>query len=180
MRIGDAKSYGLEVYIHKQKGNLTGWISYTLSKTTKVTPGINFGNTYLANHDRRHNVAIVLSYDVSERFNVSANWVYVTGAPMTVPVGKYEYQGQIINIYSERNGGKMPDYHRFDVAINYDFKKVKNKFEHGINFSVYNVYRRKNAYAINFVQDEDNANKVDAKMTYLFDIIPALTYNFKF
>ncbi|MBT6439030.1 MAG: TonB-dependent receptor [Flavobacteriales bacterium] len=180
IRVGGGHSYGLELYIHKQKGNLTGWISYTLSRTIKLTPAINNGNPYLANHDRRHNIAIVASYDFSDRLNLSANWVYVTGAPMTVPVGKYEYQGQLVTIYSERNGGKMPDYHRLDFALTYDLKKIKQKYEHGINFSVYNVYRRKNPYAINFVQNETNPNKYDAKLTYLFDIVPSLTYNFKF
>ncbi len=127
IRVGSAESYGLEVYVNKRKGNLTGWISYTLSRTVKLTEGINNGNPYLANHDRRHNLAIVASYDFSDRLNVSANWVYVTGAPMTAPTGKYEYQGQLVPIYSDRNASKMPDYHRLDFAVTYDLKKNQAK-----------------------------------------------------
>lgn len=184
IRAGKANSYGLELYIHKQKGNLTGWISYTLSKTTRTVNGINDDNPYLANYDRRHNIAIVMAYDITERLNFAANWVYITGQPMTIPVGKYEYKDQLVPIYTERNGGKMPSYHRMDFALTYDFRK-KKRWEHSLNLSVYNVYRRKNAFAINFLGEEANIEGTDrnvmvAKRTYLFDIVPAITYNFKF
>jgi hypothetical protein len=179
VRTGSAEAYGLELLINKKKGRLTGWVSYTLSKTTRTIDGINNGETYLANQDRRNNIAIVLTYDITDQLNFSTNWVYVTGAPMTVPVGRMEYQGQLVPIYSGRNDGKMPDYHRMDVSLTYDFVKHK-KIEHSLNLSVYNVYRRKNPYAINFVRSDENPNRLDAKMTYLFDIVPAITYNFKF
>lgn len=179
IRTGKATSYGVELYVNKRKGLLTGWVSYTLSKTSRVIKEINAGREYPANFDRRHNVAIVLAYDITDRLNVAANFVYITGAPLTAPVSKMHYQGQSVPVYSERNGSKMPDYHRLDFAVTYDLKKYK-KFEHSINFSVYNVYRRKNAYAINFVENEDIPNQLEAQRTYLFDIVPALTYNFNF
>jgi hypothetical protein len=180
VRPGDGVSYGLELFLKKQKGDFTGWISYTLSKTTRTTPGINNGNTYLAPYDRRHNLSIVLSYDITEKLNASVNWVYYTGLPITTPIARYEYNGMIVPLYSGRNEERMPAYHRLDLSVTYDFKKPGRKFNSSVNFSVYNAYYRKNAFSINFEPREDDPNKTQAVMTYLFGIIPAITYNFNF
>ncbi len=208
VRAGKAWSYGLELFIRKQTGKMTGWISYTLSRTRREIPLINNGNPYPANYDKPHNLAIVFSYDFTEQLNLSANWVYSTGTPLTAPVGRYEYQGVIVPAYSERNGRRIPDYHRMDLSINWDFKmKPGAKWTHGLNLSIFNLYSRKNPFAINFVQNSDNTavpdeireqwiafipqldqvidgytdpNITTARLTYLFPIIPSLTYNFKF
>ena len=73
----------------------------------------------------------------------------------------------------------MPDYHRLDFSATY-LKKISNKREHSWNFSIYNVYARRNAYAINFRQDPNNPAQMQAVRLSLFSIIPSVTYNFKF
>jgi len=181
LRIGEARSYGLELLVRKDRGKLTGWVSYTLSKTIREVDWINRGEPYAAPYDKPHDFAIVLNYEISRRMWVSANWVYSTGLPVTFPTGRFEYLGNIAPVYSDRNAYRMPDYHRLDASVSLRSKeKEGRRWRSEWNLSVYNAYARKNAWAINFVQDEQNPSVTYAEMTYLFSIIPALTYNFYF
>ena len=180
-RFGDAWSYGAEFFIRKQQGNFTGWISYTLSKAERKIPEINDGKVYSSSYDRPHNISIVGSYDLSKRWNVSATWVYASGTPVTFPTGRYEQGNMIVPIYSERNGYRMPAYHRMDISVTLKSKEKPNKrLKSDLNISVYNVYNRHNAWMINFSQDEDNPNTTVAELVYVFPIIPSLTWNFHF
>jgi len=180
-RSGDAWSYGLEFLVRKQTGKFTGWISYTLSKTERKIPEINQGKVYPASYDKPNNIAVVLSYDISKKFNVAANWVYSTGAAVTFPIGRYEYEGMIVPIYSDRNEYRLPDYHRMDLSLTYKFGVNKTKgFRSELNLSIYNVYNRKNAWMISFSQDDVDPNVTIAEKVYLFPILPSLTYNFYF
>jgi hypothetical protein len=181
IRIGEATSYGLEFLFRKNDGRLNGWISYTYSKTTREVPEINNGDPYAAPYDRPHDFAIVGNFEISKRIWVSANWVYSTGLPVTFPTGRFEYMGNIAPVYSNRNAYRMPDYHRLDVSISFGSKpKPNRKWHWDLNLSAYNAYGRKNAWAINFVQDDEDPSTTHAEMTYLFPIIPALTWNFRF
>jgi hypothetical protein len=181
LRIGTGYSYGIETMIRKNDGKLNGWINYTYSRAFRQVPEINDGNRYRAPYDKPHTVNIVANYDISKRVNASATWVYATGLPVTFPTGRAVIGNQIIPIYSNRNAYRMPDYHRLDVSITLKGKDKPGKKWHGEwNLSVYNAYNRHNAWAINFMQDATNPNVTYAEKTYLFAVIPALTYNFKF
>ncbi|MBI9054301.1 MAG: TonB-dependent receptor [Bacteroidales bacterium] len=180
-RTGDAWSYGAEFLIRKQQGNFTGWVSYTLSKATRKIPTINESKVYSSSYDRPHNISVVGSYDLTKRLNVSATWVYASGAPVTFPTGRSEQGNMIIPVYSERNGVRMPDYHRMDLGITLKSKEKPNKrLKSEFNLSIYNVYNRHNAWMISFSQDEDDPTKTKAELVYLFPILPSLTWNFHF
>jgi hypothetical protein len=176
---GKGRAYGLELMLKKKYGVLNGWIGYTLSRTELNIPGINEGNWYPARQDATHDVSVVAIYDVSERWNFSGTWVYRTGNAITFPSGKYEVDGQVQLYYTERNGYRMPAYHRLDLGATYTFRK-RGAFESSLNFSVYNAYARKNAFSIDFEQNPDDPTKTQAVLTYLFTIMPSVTYNFKF
>ena len=181
LRFGTAKSYGVEVYIKKALGQFYGWISYTYSRTDRTFPDINDGKTYLSYYDKPHNLSIVANYDFNDRHILSANWVYYSGAPVTFPTGRAVFAGTIIPIFSDRNVYRMPDYHRLDLSFTIKAKVKPNKrFTHEWVFSLYNVYNRHNTWAINFIKDKNNPNITYAQKTYLFSVIPAVTYNFKF
>jgi hypothetical protein len=177
---GKGWSYGMEFYVKKQKGKMTGWISYTLAWAFRQNEWINNGNKYFSPAHRLNNLAIVWNYEINKKLNLAANWVYSTGAPITTPTGRFEYGGQVNPVYADRNDAKMPDYHRLDVGL--DWKLGKNfeqkRFQNTLNFSIYNVYNRKNAYAINFVEDPDSPGRTTAQKTYLFGVIPSITWNF--
>lgn len=176
---GRGWAYGAEFLIRKKYGRLTGWISYTLSKTNRQFPDINGGKVYLAKQDRPNNIAIVGMYELNQKLTFSATWIYISGNVVTFPSGRYLVDGNIVPYYTERNGYRMPDYHRLDLGLTWQRKKTAH-FESSWNFSIYNAYGRSNAYAINFQQDPNNPTKMQAVQLSLFRFVPAITYNFKF
>lgn len=181
IRTGRARSYGAEVFVRYTDQRFSGWISYTYSKTTRYFDEINAGVPYPAPYDKPHDLALVGSYDISKRISASATWIYSTGLPFTLPTGRYTVQGNIIPLYTGRNQYRLDDYHRLDLAVTIKEKeRPKKPWSGEWNFSVYNAYARKNPWTLNFVQDSENPNRTYAEMTYLFSIIPAITYNFNF
>ena len=185
LRIGNSYSYGFEFMLKKQVGKFTGWLSYTYSRVFREIPEINNGNSYPANYDKPNDISLILSYDITDALNISLSWFYSTGAARTMPVGRFEYEGMIAPVYSDRNSVRMPDYHRMDLACTYNFKKIKKngnakKVHSSLNLSIYNLYNRHNAYSILFRQVEGQQYETEAVKTYLFKIFPSLTYNFNF
>lgn len=176
---GTGRAYGIEIFLKKKYGRINGWIGYTLAKTEKKTEGINNGAYYPAKQDRTHDISIVGIYELSKKWTISATWVYYTGNAVTFPSGKYEIAGQVVNYYTERNGYRMPDYHRLDLGVTWQKNKTE-KFESSWNFSMYNAYGRENAYTITFQEDPNDPAKTQAVQTTLFRWIPSITYNFKF
>lgn len=179
VRSGKGYSYGAEFLARKNFGKFTGWISYTYSRSFRKVPEINFGYEYVSPYDRPHNISIVLNYEFSERFDVSATWVYNTGQPVTYPYGKYTVDGVTYAIYNgERNKSRYPDYHRLDLSATLKCKKKHERWQGEWNFSIYNAYGRNNTWAVMFIPDENN--NIKTEMVYLFAVIPSVSYNFKF
>ena len=123
----------------------------------------------------------MLSYNVTPRVTLAANWIYSTGIPFTLPSGRYEVMGSILPLYTGRNEYRFPAYHRLDLSLNLAGRDRPGKRWRGEwNLSIYNAYARKNAWTLRFVQDDTQPDVTYAEMTYLFSIVPAITYNFKF
>ena len=184
---GQGWSAGAEFFVKKARGRFTGFIGYTLGYTRRQFDDLNNGNPFWAKYDRRHDVSISLSYEIlRNKLSVSALWVYQTGNTMTIPIGYYFYMGSYITEFSDRNGYRMPPYHRLDLAVNWTIKKSK-RFETGLNFSIYNVYNRKNPFFI-FLEthtdlDPESTNFTINSKAYqmsLFPIIPSVMWWFKF
>ncbi|MBV1924671.1 MAG: TonB-dependent receptor [Flavobacteriaceae bacterium] len=184
---GETRGYGLEVLFRKSKGDLTGWLGYTYSKSEQRTlggkaggPGINNGNWYKSAHDRTHDVSLTLNYQLNDSWKFGSNLVFQTGRPVTYPNGEYNYEGVSIASYSDRNADRLPAYHRLDLSATYTPKSSATKrWKSEWVFGIYNVYNQKNAAAISFGQNrETGAN--EATRTSIFGIIPSVTYNFKF
>jgi outer membrane receptor protein involved in Fe transport len=176
---GKGRSYGLELQLQKKKGKFTGWLSYTLSRALRTFDAIDNGREFSARQDRIHDISLVTMYNLTERVALSAAWIYYTGDAVTFPSGKYELNGTVIPYYTERNGYRMPDYHRLDLGATFYFKE-REKFEHNLNVSIYNAYNRENAYTITFQEAENDPTQTEAVQTTLFKIIPSITYNFNF
>ena len=193
---GKARAYGLELLFRKNKGALKGWVAYTLSKSEQrtqgrtnvlgsdgqpaVETGINFGEWYNTPFDKTHDVALFASYDLNERWNINANFIYQTGQPTNFPLGQFEFQGLAIPFFGLRNQERLPDFHRLDVSATLTPKRNKRKkIQSEWVFSIYNLYNRMNAASINFRENEDTGRN-EALRTSIFGIIPSVTYNFKF
>lgn len=189
---GSGLAYGLEFMLRKDKGSLTGWLSYTLSRTERTIAGINNDEAFPSNWDKTHDLSAVVSYDINERWNASANFSFMTGRPITYPDGRYEFDGIIVPNYSNRNGARTPNYHRLDIAVTYTKPKDKAKkiffffkkpqdWQSSWVFTIYNVYNRENPYSIYFRQNENNPQQTEAVQLSVFgSIIPGITYNFSF
>lgn len=177
--IGKGRAYGWENYFKKTSGRLTGWISYTLSKTERKFDQINNNTWFPARQDRTHEISLVGIYKLNPKWVLSGTWIYYTGNAITYPSGKYEVSNMVVNYYTERNGYRMPTYHRLDLGATLQGKKTK-KYESSWTFSLYNAYGRENAYSLTFKLDPDNNNRTVVERTALFRFIPAVTYNFKF
>ena len=175
---GDGRSYGLEFYMKKKYGKLTGWISYTLARTEILIPEIS-SSWYPASQDKTHDGALVLSYEFTPRLSLSGSWIYYTGNAVTFPSGRYSYDGNIVSYYTGRNGYRMPDYHRLDLNLHIEGKKKKG-FRSSFDISVYNAYNRYNAYVITFRESEANPGNTEAVKLALFGIVPSFTWNFEF
>ncbi|MBK7149524.1 MAG: TonB-dependent receptor [Bacteroidetes bacterium] len=175
---GIGRTYGAEFFFKKATGKFTGWVSYTYSRSERKFANINNNTWYPSRFDRTHNLSVVLMYDITPRIIVSATWVYYTGLATTFPIGKYFLNGEIVPYYGLRNQDRFPDYHRLDIGATFVLKK-RSWWEHDLNVSVYNLYARKNAYSIDFTADV-NSGTAYAEKTYLFRIVPSITYNFKF
>lgn len=177
---GKGESYGLEFFLNKKAGKLTGWIGYTLSWTNRTFPELNNGKTFFARYDRRHDLSVVASYDLNSRYTFSAIFVYATGNAITLPVNRYFMEGNLVAEYGERNGYRMPAYHRGDVSMTFkpdpekrfykkrdrnirrltrkgmDFNQAssrtfkKPRVEWNLSISIYNVYNRANPFFIYF------------------------------
>lgn len=176
---GKGRAYGLELYGKKTKGKLTGWVSYTLSKTERQFDEINKGKYFNAKQDRTHDLALVAMYNLSRRWSLSANYIYSTGNAVTYPAGKYNVGGLTTYYYTERNANRMPYTSRLDLGATLKAKETK-KFRSSWTFSVYNALNRKNPYSIQFRDKENDPTRTEAVQTSLFGIIPSVTYNFKF
>jgi hypothetical protein len=176
---GIGRSYGLEILIKKRLGSFTGWVGYTLSKTENKFDAINDGSWFSARQDRTHDISVVGMYDINEKISVSATWLYYTGDAVTMPSGQYLIDGNIVPLFTERNGYRMPDYHRLDIGLTLKGKETK-KFKSSWNFSVYNAYARENAYSISFQESESNPGTMESIQFSLFSIVPSVTWNFKF
>lgn len=176
---GAGKAYGAEFLLEKKSGKLTGWIAYTLARSLKHIEGINKGNWYPARQDRIHDLAIVGIYTLNKKWTVSGTWVYYTGNAVTFPAGKYYVEGNVASLYTERNGFRMPDYHRLDLGATWILNDSK-RYHSELSFSVYNAYARKNPYSFIFSEDPDHPGQTKSTMVYLFSAIPSVSWNFKF
>ena len=184
---GQMRSYGLEVMLKKSEGRLNGWVSYTLSKSqqqtpgrTAVEPGINNGQWYNSAYDKTHNLAITSSYLLNEKWAFGANFTLQSGQPVTYPNGQYQYLGITVPSYGLRNENRLPTYHHLDISATLTPRKNNNRNCKGEwVFSIYNLYNRKNAAAINFRQNRQTGTN-EAVKTSIFGMVPAVSYNFKF
>ena len=192
VEIGRGWSYGAELFVQKKRGRTTGWIGYTLSWTKRRFDRLNQGHTFPYRYDRRHDLALVLTYQLTRSANFSLTWVYGTGNAATLPVARYYgYREHSVGgheiwiprilpdetqIYGDRNSYRMSAFHRLDLGFNFGDK-------HGFSFGVYNAYNRKNPYFIYFDDDYD-PNTTDirrrAKQVSLFPLLPWVNYRFKF
>ncbi len=187
---GKGRAYGLEIQAGKNKGSLTGWLSYTLARTERLVDGINRNQWYPSRFDQLHNLSMTAFYDLNNRWSLSGTFVYNTGTPTTFATSRYEQQGYVVphNSNDTRNNVRIPDYHRLDLSATLKGKPKKpgDRWVGDWVFSIYNVYSRRNPFSIFFRQTServlpDQPTSTEAiKLAVVGNFIPSVSYNFKF
>jgi hypothetical protein len=185
-------NYGVELYVKKNSGRLTGWASYTFSRSLQQSNGvftedkINDNQVFPSNFDRPNNLILNANYHISKRWRFNGTFTYSTGRPVTLPELKFDYQGYQLLYYSDRNKYRLPDYHRLDVSMTLDESlKIKRKWKGSWTFSIINLYGRKNAYSVYYQKGahlvSNEYRQYDTYMLYIIGRpLPMLTYNFTF
>ncbi|NOT76943.1 MAG: TonB-dependent receptor [Cyclobacteriaceae bacterium] len=180
---GKGTAYGLEVLIKKESGKLTGWISYTLSRSERQYDEVNNGLWFLSRYDRRHNGSVVMNYEFAKRWSFSAVFEFISGSRFTPIVGRYAVPAntlggiQLIPVYATMNSVKLADTHRLDLGIKLKSKPEK-KFQSEWFVGIYNVYNRAMPYGIVIQQNADGSYRYE--QPGLFGLLPFVSYGFKF
>lgn len=187
---GDGNAYGIEFFLNRQIGNFSGWIGYTLAWTNRTFPELNFGKIFPPRYDRRHDISIVLNYEFSKKWELGASWTYATGQAYTMPMGIYSFDDHPFPTssqdiytsyqYSERNGTRLPPFHKLD--LNFMRKSTFFGLPSVFSINIYNAYNRRNPFAwyISNEYDEFGGFKPVVKQITLFPIIPSFGYSVKF
>lgn len=191
---GEGWAYGTEFLIRKNIGKTTGWLAYTWSRTWRRIVGVSQNLAYNPRFDRPNDVSLVLNHEFSPSWSAGLVFVYTTGQAVTFPIGSYQVDNQSVPLYSEfRNLDRFPDYHRVDASVTWKNADKGRKWRGSWNFSIYNIYGRKNPFAYEFRRIYNNdinfnpttnaeiySSRPGVVMTYLFTFLPSITYNFQF
>lgn len=179
---GKGRAYGVELFVKKNKGKLTGWVGYTLSKTERWFDEIENGRVYPAVYDRPHDLVVVFNYEFAKNWQVSGNFIYATGKSYTPIKSVFFIEGKPNIEYGDRNSLRLDDYHRLDISFIYEKQeKLRKPFHSSWAFSIYNIYNRKNPFFTytDFQSDVFTGNaSAKALKVSLFTIIPSVTWNF--
>ena len=183
---GVGEAYGVEVFFNKKKGDIKGWIGYTLSWTKRKFEEINRGNIYYPRYDRRHDLSLAVTYTVMKNFNAGLSWVYSTGERVTMATGQYGFQDvapyndfDILLNSSGRNGYMLPAYHKMDINFNYSFIFTKTSLD--VYLNIYNVYNQQNVFSYYITTNDEGANSSPViNQITLFPFLPTIGVKVKF
>lgn len=183
---GDGRAYGIEFLVRKNTGTLTGWASYTYSRTLQRFVSkfdeetINHGVFFPTNFDKPHVFNFVGNYKLTRRYSLSMNLSYASGRPVTYPTATYEIGGAPVIYFAERNRFRIPDYFRIDIGINMEGNHKIKKLAHGYwSFNIYNLLGRDNPYSV-FFKNNGGGKIQGYRLAVLGSPIPSLTYKFEF
>ena len=188
---GIGRAYGLEILLKKNRGKFNGWLSYSVGRSELKIDGINEYNWYPTRYDQTHNFKVTSTYKLNDRIQLSGNFLYLTGTPVTFPSSKFVIQGFSIpyNFANSRHQFRIPDYHRLDISVMINGKKFRKngkerKNDSSLIISVYNVYNRRNPFSIYFSQGKGKVTETSVpgevtRLSIIGSFVPSITYNFK-
>lgn len=187
---GEGETKGLELLVKRNAKKWNGWLGYTLSWNKHRFDNINDGDWFPFRFDRRHDISLVGQYQLSEKWKLSATWIYQTGIVVSLPEAAI-----ILNpsnpelaryILTRRNNARLPDYHRMDVSMVRTWEG-KRGGRHHLAFSIYNLYNRANPFQFEIHSEPIfqsgayvGSTPPQLKTKSLLPIIPSVSYDFEF
>lgn len=173
---GKGANYGLSLMINKCTGKLSGWLSYTYTKTRRSFNAFGHTKQYPANHERPHELNAVATYSLGKHWSFGGTFVCASGTPFTAAESIYILNNNLIIKYGEYNSSRLHPYIRLDISANYKWKGRKN-LEHGFNVSLYNVTCRNNEIFYYLKVKETFAYH---PVSFIKRALPSLSYIFNF
>lgn len=178
---GKGRAAGLEFLLSKNAEKYSAQLTYTLSSVKRKISGVNNGKWYYAVYDQRNNIVLNGQYNLNKKWSFAANFQYHTGGRTTVPISSIYAYGTALRLYTERNGYRMPDFHRLDVSATYNISHASScRIKQQLVVSLYNLYGRKNAYSMFVRGREGNLADFQGYMMYLYRCVPSVTWRFCF
>ena len=177
---GTGWARGVELFLQRRSGPLTGWVGYTLGWTRRTFPELNQGRAFPPKYDRRHDLSFVVSYRAG-KWRLGSNLVYATGQAFTPASVRYSLREPTTGVVedyvlpSRRNSGRLLPYHRLDASVTRDL--TLRGLESEFFLQVFNLYSRRNEWFIQYSTDEAQTK---ADVVQQLPIVPTLGLNFVF
>ena len=195
---GSGRAYGADFQAEADFGKLHGFIGYGLMWSDRLFADQNGGKRFPSKYDNRHKVTLSATWKCSERVELNAGWVFMTGNRVTLSLENYSYPDgyptnivpsyphkdeEMLDYYAGKNNVRLPAYHRLDVSINI-YRSLRRGRTGIWNVSLYNAYSRMNPIMIeknNQKQSMDGTPLAPRFRQFaLFPIIPSVSYTYKF
>ncbi len=142
--IGNSSIQGLDFFIKKQFKNYHSWFSYTLNSTSYLFKKLNNNKRFPSNINIDNTIKWSHFYKY-KKLHFSLGWVWHNGKPYTKINSTTDGLGATIYSFEKLNSSKLPDYHRLDFSVLYDFQLKKNsEVKYRLGVSVLNVYNKHN------------------------------------
>lgn len=172
---GAGQAYGLELAAGRRGGRTELQVAYALSRSERTFDAIDAGRPFPYRYDRTHDLSLALTRHLSDRRRLTALFVYGTGAAVTVPTGRFGPGSFGTIVYGDRNGGRLPAYHRLDVSYEVDYGRGR------LALGLYNIYNRLNPYYVTYEARYDERLRrtvYGTRRVALFPILPSVSYRF--
>ncbi|MCJ7458974.1 MAG: TonB-dependent receptor [candidate division Zixibacteria bacterium] len=172
----DGKGYarGLEMFLEKQKGKLTGWLSYSLGMA-KRREFLDKVESY-SDFDQRHMASIVLDWNFSRRFTLDLQFRYTSGRPYT-PTIRYEpvligNHWEYMLVQGPTNSERYPSFHQLNLRLQYEF----SMFSRNTSFyvEIWDLYNRRNVMGYDFDFSDETETHVKTRTFYYTRFLPSL------
>lgn len=149
MYVGQGKAYGIDFWLERKIGKISGWISYSYSYSKRSFKEVDNGKWFPVRWNRIHELVTVLSLDITAKWHLNANWRMASGQPFSATEGTayyfqplvHEYSGEwggFDDQYSYRNKYRVPGYHRLDLGFSRDFSLKRWKMT--LDVTIFNAY----------------------------------------
>ena len=139
---GSGTASGIELFLQKNIGDLTGWTGYTYSEVIYDFPTVS-DTTYFADQDTTHEFKTVLMYQWND-WDLASTFIYATGKPFTEVLGVKDDTFPPAYEVGIKNDERYDAYHRLDLSATYNFERRGLIGQVGL--SVFNLYDRKNQW----------------------------------
>lgn len=186
--VGTGRAAGLEFLLRKTSGRTTGWLAYTLAKSTRKfsrDSGVNDGHRFPFTFDRRHTLNLVVNHKFSQRLDLDGTWMFHSGEAATLATQKgivmNPDDGSLKEVYyvPSRNNYRLPCSHTLSLGLNIR-KQLKCKAERTWNISLYNAYNAMNPTLVYRKEDNVGNYRHDKLTKYtLLPCIPSFTLTYK-